>query len=117
MSDTLKPFGEMSFDSSLSEVLDKTVSPADYKERIISLLQPILDHRFPSDNAKRAIRPHTDRITFSCPYCGDSMQSSWKQRGNLILTGKHKHHYKCFNCGTYKGVNCQYLAIGIPNAY
>ena len=85
--------------------IDKSVSFEEYKARIIQLLQPILDNRFPNDRAKREIRPHTDRITFSCPICYDSMQSSWKQRGNIILSGKYINHYKCFNCNTYKGIN------------
>lgn len=105
MSDTLQTFGAMNFDSSLSDVLDVAVSPQEYKDRAVSLLHSIVDRRFPNDRAKREVRAHTDRITFSCPYCGDSMQMSWKQRGNIILQGKHKHHFKCFNCGTYKGVN------------
>ena len=105
MSANLKTSEGVNFDSSLFEVFDNAVSSTDYKERLIQLLQPILDKRFPSDKAKREIRPHKDRITFSCPICGDSMQSSWKQRGNIILSGKWINHFKCFNCGKFVGVN------------
>lgn len=104
----------MSFDSSLLESFDKKISPEEYKERILSTLQWILDKRFPEDHIKREIRPHRDRINISCPYCGDSMQSSWKKRGNIILDGKHRNHYKCFNCGEYKRIDLFFKDFKAP---
>ena len=94
----------LSFDSSLSSI-DATVSPIEYRERLVSLLQPILDNRFPGNSGKQRIRPYKDRISFACPYCGDSMKSNFKKRGNFILAGKHVHHFKCFNCGEFKRID------------
>lgn len=94
----------LSFDSSLSETIDKNITTEEYKERIITLLEPILQNRF-KEIPKHRIKVHRDRINFACPYCGDSMQSSYKKRGNIILEGKHKNFYKCFNCGTFKRVD------------
>ncbi len=97
--------GGMIFDSSLSESLDKSLDPAEYKGRIMGHLEPLLAKRFPGHPAKQKIHPHTDRITFACPYCGDSMQSTYKKRGNIILAGKFAGFFKCFNCGTFKSVD------------
>jgi predicted RNA-binding Zn-ribbon protein involved in translation (DUF1610 family) len=69
------------------------------------LLQPILDQRFPGSMGKRKIQPHHDRITFACPYCGDSMKSDYKRRGNFILAGKHRNFFKCHNCGEFKRID------------
>ena len=102
-------FGELSggltFDSSLSEALDKSLSLDEYKGRIINHLEPLLRQRFPNHAAKQKVYPHTDRISFACPYCGDSMQSDYKKRGNIILSGKFAGFFKCFNCGTFKSVD------------
>ena len=96
----------ITFDSSLFDTIDKSISPEDFKLKILELLPPILEKRFLGNKIKQQIRPHTDRITFSCPYCGDSMETDWKQRGNIILkANKYKNHFKCFNCGTFKRVD------------
>jgi predicted RNA-binding Zn-ribbon protein involved in translation (DUF1610 family) len=94
----------MIFDSSLSESLDRSLSPEEYKGHIIHNLESLLKQRFPNNPGKQKIHPHTDRVTFSCPYCGDSMQSDYKKRGNVILKGKFTGYYKCFNCGMFKPV-------------
>jgi len=97
--------GGINFDSSLSETIDKDISTDEYKERIVSLVTQILKDRFRDILPKQQIKIHRDRINFACPYCGDSMQSSYKKRGNIILEGKHKGFYKCFNCGEFKRVD------------
>jgi hypothetical protein len=106
MSDDLniKLLGEMGFDSSLHNNIDSTLSNEEFKERILSLLQPILNHRFPNEYQKTQIRPHIGRISFACPYCGDSMKVSHAKRGNFILSGKHKGFFKCHNCGKFKQI-------------
>lgn len=86
--------------------LEKTLSQEEFEKILISLTQEIVDNRFPNDPLKRKIRFHRNkRITFSCPICGDSMQNHWKQRGNIILEGKHKYYYKCFNCGEFRRID------------
>jgi predicted RNA-binding Zn-ribbon protein involved in translation (DUF1610 family) len=97
--------GGMTFDSSLSESLDRSFSPEEYKGHILHNLDSLLKQRFPNNPAKQKIHPHTDRVTFSCPYCGDSMESDHKKRGNVILKGKFAGFYKCFNCGMFKPVS------------
>jgi predicted RNA-binding Zn-ribbon protein involved in translation (DUF1610 family) len=97
--------GEMGFDSSLFDTIDSKLTPQEYRERLIQLLQPILDQRFPNSTGKRQIQPHHDRITFACPYCGDSMKSDYKRRGNFILKGKHNGFFKCHNCGEFKRID------------
>ncbi len=84
----------------------KDLSLEELERILVSSVQKIVDQRFPENPIKRKVRIHKNkRITFSCPYCGDSMQSSWKQRGNIILEGKHKYYLKCFNCGEFKRVD------------
>ena len=95
----------LSFDSSLSENLDKTVSGDEFKERIISLLTPILQSRFTGQPSKQNIRTPINRVNFACPYCMDSMKNPHKKRGNIILAGKHRNFYKCHNCGIFKRVD------------
>lgn len=80
----------------------------DNKERknlipfLLFLIKRMLEKRFPNDYSKRnSIRVYENRITFSCPYCGDSnrFKSAAHQRGNIFLNNMR---YKCFNggCGT-----------------
>jgi len=95
----------LTFDSSLSDSLDKSLSIDEYKGRLQNHLRPLLAKRFAGHPGKQKVHPHTDRITFACPYCGDSMQSEYKHRGNIILSGKYAGYFKCFNCGTFKGVD------------
>lgn len=94
----------LSFDSSLS-FIDETVTDSEYRDRLVFLLQPILDARFVNNMTKRRIRVHKDRINFACPYCGDSMKNSNKKRGNFILLGKYSNWFKCHNCGEVKRID------------
>ena len=94
----------LSFDSSLSSI-DATVTSVEYKERLLTLLQPILEQRFPGNTGKQRIRPYKDRISFACPYCGDSMKSNHKKRGNFILEGKFANFFKCHNCDEFKRID------------
>lgn len=97
--------GEMGFDSSLFNAVDNELTPQEYREHLTNLLQPILDQRFPTSRGKKIIEQHHDRITFSCPYCGDSMKSDYKRRGNFILKGKHNGFFKCHNCDIFKRID------------
>jgi hypothetical protein len=96
----------MSFDSSLSNInIDESVTDSEYRERLVSLLQPILNQRFSDNPAKQRIRTHRDRINFCCPYCFDSTKNNNKKRGNFILLGKYAQFFKCFNCGIAKRID------------
>jgi len=91
------------FDSDFSNI-DKSLTNEEFKDKVLSLLQPILNQKFPVDFQKTKIQSHIGRISFACPYCSDSVQNSHKKRGNFILTGKHKGYFKCHNCGEFKQI-------------
>jgi len=88
------------FDSSNFN-LDAEISKEGYLDFLFKSFQKISRERFPNDLIKQKVHKHHGRITSSCPYCGDSMQTSWKQRGNIILDGKWANYYKCFNCNKF----------------
>jgi len=89
-----------SFDSTLFDI-DASVSSDVFKSTLISLTKSILLETFPHNYTKQQIKVHTDRINFSCPICGDSLIKDSKRRGNIILEGKYKNYYKCFNCASF----------------
>ena len=95
---------EMIIDSSLSS-FDESISPEEYKERLLHILPSILQRRFPEHYAKQRVRPYRDRINIACPYCGDSMKNPHAKRGNIILAGKFTNFYKCHNCDEFKRVD------------
>ena len=105
MSSNVNILGEMGFDSSLYNTLDSQLTIQEYRDRLVSLLQPILDQRFSPGHPKSKILLKHGRINFACPYCGDSMRSDWAKRGNFILIGKHKNYFKCHNCGEFKRID------------
>jgi predicted RNA-binding Zn-ribbon protein involved in translation (DUF1610 family) len=93
----------MKFDTNID--LDKSMSIDDFKESATTLLQRILAGRFASEPAKQKIIPHSDRMSFACPYCGDSQKNPYAKRGNIILKGKFTNFFKCHNCGEFKRVD------------
>lgn len=96
---------EMSLSSSPLNIDSSVLSSQEYREKLISLLQPILDRVFHNNPIKRRIQQHKDRISFACPYCMDSMKNDYKKRGNFILQGKFANYYKCHNCGEFKRID------------
>jgi hypothetical protein len=68
--------------------IDKSISYEQYVEFLYKSFEKINKERFPNDKNKQRIRKYKDRIVGSCPICGDSMKSSHKHRGNIILHGK-----------------------------
>lgn len=76
----------------------------EFVESVVPKVQAILDRMFPNDPQKRKIRVFKDRINFAAPCCGDSQKDKSKKRGNIILEGRFKNMYKCFNCGTCMSV-------------
>ena len=76
----------------------------DFVEELKPKIQEILRNTFPGNKPKQTIKVHHDRISFAAPCCGDSAHNNYKKRGNIILEGKFKNLYKCFNCGTCMSV-------------
>ena len=91
-----------------SQAFDSSSHLTMTKEEFISVITPkiqeILKKVFPGNASKQKIRVHKDRISFAAPCCGDSAHDNYKKRGNIILEGKFKNLYKCFNCGTCMSV-------------
>ena len=81
-----------------------TMTKEEFVSEITPKIQDILKKVFPGNSAKQKIRVHRDRISFAAPCCGDSAHDNYKKRGNIILEGKFKNLYKCFNCGTCMSV-------------
>lgn len=77
----------------------RITSKDDFVNDILPKVQAILNRMFPDKPAKRKIRIYPDRISFAAPCCGDSAHDSTKKRGNIVLEGKFRNMYKCFNCG------------------
>lgn len=79
---------------------------SDFSSEIVPLVEEILKEQFPGNKGKQTVRVHGDnRISFACPFCGDSATDNYKKRGHIILSGEHKNMFKCFNCGMYISVN------------
>ena len=91
-----------------SQAFDSSSHLTMTKEEFISEITPkiheILKKAFPGNASNQKIRVHKDRISFAAPCCGDSAHHNYKKRGNIILEGKFKNLYKCFNCGTCMSV-------------
>ena len=81
-----------------------TMTKEEFISEITPKIQEILKKVFPGNSTKQKIRVHKDRISFAAPCCGDSAHNNYKKRGNIILEGKFKNLYKCFNCGTCMSV-------------
>lgn len=62
-------------------------------EKIYESLKLVLNKEFSSVH-KREARPHKDRISFACVYCGDSHKDPRKKRGNIFA---RTMQYHCFN--------------------
>lgn len=65
-------------------------------ENIYSTIQKILKAQF--TGIKTEIHKKIDRYNFACPYCGDSIVSPWKKRGNLYLDS---YAFHCYNCNKH----------------
>ena len=78
-----------------------SLSKDEFVADIVPKVQAILDKIFPNNKPKRRIKVYKDRISFAAPCCGDSASNNYKKRGNIIIEGKFRNMYKCFNCGTF----------------
>ena len=93
------------FDPSLFDSIDSTLTQKEYSERLVTLLQPILDNKFVNNPPKTKIYLYHNRINFACPYCDDSMKNDYAKRGNFILAGKYANFFKCHNCSEFKRID------------
>lgn len=91
--------GEINFSPSFSVDQAPQINVENLWKKIHAAVTRILQHRFSEDN-KRKIKPHADRLAFACPYCGDSTKDTSKKRGNLFVDSLNYH---CFNgdCSTH----------------
>lgn len=85
----------MSETTIINPTLDKN-----FREKITAGVQNILDTSFIS-GPKTNIRDMHGRLTFACPYCGDSEKDHKKKRGNLFWNTLMYHCYN-FGCGVHK---------------
>jgi hypothetical protein len=95
--------GEINFSPSVSlEHVQTIVNPEVLWRNIYSAVDRILSRRF-SEDRKRKIKSHSDRLAFACPYCGDSSRDVTKKRGNLFIDSMNYH---CFNgdCNTHRSL-------------
>jgi hypothetical protein len=91
---------ENEFDSFSFSFGPKEVDPSSLNAKIHTLLQEVLDKRFP-EHEKRRIVDKSGRLNFACPYCGDSYSELHKKRGNLYM---ENYGYHCYNCGKHTTV-------------
>lgn len=66
------------------------------KNDILPFILKILNKRFPNEIDRHFIKDYSNRISFNCPYCGDSDKNKNKTRGNVYFENLG---FKCFNCG------------------
>lgn len=80
----------------INPLLDK-----DFREKITSCVQVILDTTFTS-GPRTTIKDMHGRLTMACPYCGDSSTDAKKKRGNLFW---NTLMYHCYNCNIHRALN------------
>ena len=62
--------------------------------KIVNILKEIVKKRFPNEPAiKKQVLVYNNRISFACPFCGDSKNPS-KKRGNIYTD---TNYFKCYN--------------------
>lgn len=84
------------------------------QKRVEDLVHDVLKKEFPSDFSKQKIYSASNRLNFSCPYCGDS-KDSHKKRGNFYL---NTLSFKCYNggCGVFKDAYTFFKDFGITKS-
>jgi predicted RNA-binding Zn-ribbon protein involved in translation (DUF1610 family) len=81
--------------SVINEVTEK-IDILDLKAKIYQILSATFISGIKTD-----IIMSSDKISFACPYCGDSATNSRKKRGNVFLESMTYH---CFNCGKHRRI-------------
>jgi predicted RNA-binding Zn-ribbon protein involved in translation (DUF1610 family) len=89
----LEEKGKFELSLSFSLDTDKPINIEEFWSKIHKSITSILHKRF-TEASKRKIKPHSDRLSFACPYCGDSHNDPHKKRGNVFFDSVNYH---CFN--------------------
>ena len=74
---------------------------ASLQDDIRSLLEKVLQEQHSEYLKQTTIKDMHGRLSFACPYCGDSAVDELKTRGNLYWDTLQYH---CYNCGLHKDV-------------
>lgn len=82
-------------------MLGESDSDNDVLDIIKDKLKSILNRSF-REAYRKKIDTYPDRLSFSCPICGDSHSDIRKKRGNLYVNSLQYH---CYNCGAHLGIN------------
>lgn len=91
------------FDMSSLSVLDSFNKKTD--EELLKNLKEKLEcilTKVHSDSNKFKVDNYDNRISFACPYCGDSHNNSRKKRGNIYISSATFH---CFNCYKHTSIS------------
>ena len=81
-------------------MLGESDSDNDVLDTIKDKLKSILNRSF-REAYRKKIDTYPDRLSFSCPICGDSHSDIRKKRGNLYVNSLQYH---CYNCGAHLGI-------------
>lgn len=87
------------FQISANILRDKSVPKND---QIMTKIHDILLKVYGGNNERNKVIVFSNRINFSCPFCGDSKTNDNKRRGNIYTDS---WFYKCYNCGISRPVD------------
>ena len=80
-------------------ITTKEISDSELKGNLEDSLHSILRREFPNNPQKQYLKVKRSEFQFACPFCGDSATDNNKKRAHILLDGKFKGLFKCFNCG------------------
>jgi hypothetical protein len=78
--------------------MENQIVNSEFRTRITDTIQAILKDSFIS-GSRTQFKDMRGRLTFACPYCGDSSNDEHKKRGNLFWDSLQYH---CYNAGCNK---------------
>lgn len=85
----------------------------EFKNRVTNAIQQILNQVF-SSGGKTQIKDMRGRLSFACPYCGDSFDDEHKKRGNLFWDSLGYHCYNA-GCSKHKSINQMLREFGLAD--
>lgn len=93
-------------------ITTKSISDDELKMNLESSLKSILRKEFPGNPQKQYVKVKRTEFNFACPFCGDSATDAHKKRAHILLDGKFKGLFKCFNCGKSMEIGKFFKAFG-----